>query len=94
MRFTLLLLFVTTQGALAQELPTIDVIYQSPEGSIFDRNCSRITKTEAKPEWIAETVRTESRGVNRAWEIVSDIEGYEPFLNELKALPKSAAAPK
>jgi hypothetical protein len=37
-------------------------------------------------------VDAQARGVNRAWEIVSDIEGYEPFIKELKALPKSAAA--
>jgi hypothetical protein len=222
-RVTLLLLILTTPAAFAQELPTIHLLYQSPGGSIFDRNCSQITKTEIKREWVQETVRrraefqswwdkdgpqylrtvlkeigrpfpyramqatltvcpavgsmgepmfitvreflsdasnpppnwmfavylfhelmhqyvrpvlessplrkkyasepqvvqlhlhvmalvrfaliksgkdvelkyvdAQARGVNRAWEIVNDIEGHEVFLNELKALPKSAFTP-
>ena len=35
----------------------------------------------------------QARGTNRAWKIVSDIEGYEPFLKELRAVPKSAVTP-
>ena len=223
MRLTLLLLFVPAQAAFAQEVPSIQVLYQSPDGSIFDRNCSEITRTEIKREWVQETVRrrvefqsrwdkdgpqyvravlkevglpfpypamqatltvcpaigsmsdplfitvreflsdasnpppdwmfavylfhelmhqyvrpvlassplrrkysseppdvqqhlhvlalvrfallksgkdvelkyldAQSRRVNRAWEIVSDIEGYEPFLKELRALPTSAIQP-
>jgi hypothetical protein len=222
-RVTVLLLVVTTSITFAQELPTIHLLYQSPNGSAFDRDCSRITKTEIKPEWIQETVRrraefqswwdkdgpgylrivlkeiglpfpyramqatltvcpavgsmgeplfitvreflsdasnpppnwmfaiyvfhelmhqyvrpvpgsspllrkyasepapvrlhlhvlalvrfaltksekraelkymdAQARGVNRAWAIVNDIEGYEPFLKELKVLPKSAITP-
>ena len=30
----------------------------------------------------------------RAWQIVNDIEGYEAFIKELKAVPKSAARPQ
>jgi hypothetical protein len=30
--------------------------HQSPEGSIFDRNCSQITKTEPKREWVQEVI--------------------------------------
>src|SRR5215471_398602 len=221
---TLVFLVLTAQTAVAQELPSIHLLYQSPDGSIFDRNCAQITKTAINPRQVQETVRrlaefqswwdkdgpqylsvvlkeielpfpyramqmtlsvcpgvtgamaeplmmnvqpflsdaavarpnwnfstvvfhklmhqyvrpvlessqlrrkyaseppavqlhlhvlalvrfalvklgkdaelkwmdAEARGVNRAWEIVSDIEGYEPFLNELKALPKSAVTP-
>lgn len=223
MRLMLLLLLWNAHAAFGQELPTIHVLYQSPDGSIFDRNCPRITKTEIKREWVQETVRrraefqswwdkdgpqylsaalkdvglpfpykamqatltvcpgvnsmgeplfinvrqflsdasdsppswtfavylfhelmhqyvrpvlsssqlrkkyasepadvqlhlhvlalvrfvlvtlgkdvelqymdAQARRVNRAWEIVSDIEGYEPFLKELRALPRSAVAP-
>ena len=56
-RLTVLLLLVTTPVAFAQELPTIHVLYQSPDGSIFDRNCPQITQREIKPEWVQETVR-------------------------------------
>ena len=30
----------------------------------------------------------------RAWQIVNDIEGYEAFVKELKAVPKSAVRPE
>jgi len=30
----------------------------------------------------------------RAWQIVNEIEGYEAFIRELKALPKSAVWPE
>jgi len=30
----------------------------------------------------------------RAWQIVNEIEGYEAFIRELKALPKSAVRPE
>jgi hypothetical protein len=64
-RITLLSLLVTAHVASAQEIPTIHVVYQSPEGSIFDRNCSQITRTEAKREWIQELVKR--RAEFQAW---------------------------
>lgn len=38
-------------------LPNIRLLYPPPIGSIFDRTCTRLTKTEIKSEWVEETVR-------------------------------------
>ena len=34
-----------------------------------------------------------ANGYGRAWQIVNDIEGYDAFANELKAVPRSAVQP-
>ena len=56
MRLTLLLTILSVQSAFAQQVPIIHVLYQSPNGSIFDRTCPQFAKTSVKPEWIQETV--------------------------------------
>jgi len=60
MRLTFLLVILSVQPAFAQELPTIHVLYQSPNGSTFNRTCPQFTKTAIKPEWIKETVARRS----------------------------------
>src|SRR5215471_13434504 len=56
MRLTLLLTILSVQSAFAQQVPIIHVLYQSPNGSIFDRTCPQFANTSVKPEWIQETV--------------------------------------
>ena len=60
MRLTLVLTILSVHTAFAQELPTIHVLYQSPNGSIFDRSCPQFTKTVVKPEWVQEAVARRS----------------------------------
>lgn len=49
---------------------------------------------EAELKFIDRRYRTQAPPTyKRAWEIVNDLEGYEAFLTELKAVPKNAAQP-
>jgi hypothetical protein len=50
---------------------------------------------ETELKLLGEQYRTESPPTyKRAWEIVNDIEGYEAFIKELKAVSKGAAHPE
>ena len=51
------LLMLVTGRSFGAELPTIDLVYPSPDGTVFDRNCLRITQKEVPKGWIEETAR-------------------------------------
>jgi hypothetical protein len=67
MRLALLLTILSVQSAFAQKVPIIHVLYEAPNGSIFDRRCPEFAKTSAKPEWIQETVLRRSE-FQAAWD--------------------------
>jgi hypothetical protein len=58
MRLTsiLFVMALSVQPAFSQALPTIHILYQSPNGSIFDRTCPRFSKNAINPDWIKEAV--------------------------------------
>jgi len=62
MRFVLLVvLALAAQDAFGQEPPKIDLLYQAPDGSIFDRgDCANLSKTPIRREWVQETVKRRS----------------------------------
>ena len=39
------------------QIPKVHLLYPAPNGSVFDRNCSGLMKTEINDEWVQETVR-------------------------------------
>jgi hypothetical protein len=60
-----LMLFVVlglaAQEAFAQQVPKIYLLYQAPDGSIFDRgDCTNLSKTPIRRQWIQETVKRRS----------------------------------
>jgi hypothetical protein len=38
-------------------IPRIYLLYPPPLGTVFDRTCPQLLKTEVKPDWVQETVR-------------------------------------
>src|SRR5215471_7169709 len=62
MRLTSILFVIalSVRPAFAQGLPTIHILYQSPNGSIFDRTCPRFAKADIKPERVNEAVARRS----------------------------------
>jgi hypothetical protein len=50
-------LFWATVVGAAQPLPKVDFVYPSPYGSMIDRLCSNLLKTQIEPKWIQETLQ-------------------------------------
>jgi hypothetical protein len=58
MRLVLLVILAFGAPVVAQELPKVYLVYQAPDGSIFDRgDCANLSKTPVKREWVQETVK-------------------------------------
>jgi hypothetical protein len=38
-------------------IPKVSFLYPAPYGTVFDRNCPQLLKTQVDAEWVRETVR-------------------------------------
>jgi len=54
---SLVSLFWATLVIAEQPLPKVDIVYPSPYGSMLDRLCPDLLKTQIEPQWIQETVQ-------------------------------------
>ena len=80
-------------GAAATQEPAVDVLYLPTRFHLHVMAVERVTMLKLnRPEQLAVIDHDYRTGPDpqyrRAWEIVSDIEGYQPFIDELKALRK------
>lgn len=65
MRFLWSLLLIVPSDAAPVRVPQIDLVYQAG-GTVFDRNCAAVTKSQASPSEVAETAQR-TQEFQRRW---------------------------